>query len=187
MESKKDIRKEVLKKRNMLSDKEWEEKSNLICRKLIAHPFFLNASTIYCYIDYRNEVGTRAILEEAWRLGKKVAIPKVEGDEMQFFYIKHYSELQEGFRGIMEPDGKNPANDEHVLVIMPGVAFDIKRNRIGYGKGYYDRFLSEHRLYKTIGICFACQIVEQISNDVHDIKPELLITEEAIYAESTTK
>ena len=187
MVSKKDIRKEVLTRRGLLSEKEWEEKSSRICKKLITHPFFLSTNSIYCYVDYRNEVGTKAIIEEAWRLGKNVAVPKIDGDEMRFYYIDSYLELQDGFRGIMEPNTRRPACDADALVIMPGVAFDKERNRIGYGKGYYDRFLTSHPSYQTISICFECQLVENILNEYHDIKPELLITEEKIYAKSIAK
>ena len=181
MESKKDIRKRVLDKRNLISNKEWEEKSHKIYEKVVTHPFFLEADAIYCYVDYRREVGTRAILEYAWKLGKKVATPKVDGDTMEFYYVESFENLQEGFKGIPEPTPKQLACDENVLVIMPGTAFDATCNRIGYGKGYYDKYLHVHPKYKTIAIAFELQIVDKVPSDDYDICPNMIITEENTY------
>ena len=181
MESKKDIRKRVLEKRNCITDKEWEDKSRLICEKVVTHPFFLQADAIYCYVDYRSEAGTRRIIEKAWKLGKKVAVPKVLGDEMEFYYIQSYEDLEEGYKGIREPKQTNVAYDEDVLVIMPGAAFDKTCNRIGYGKGYYDKYLQAQPNYKTIAIAFELQMVESIPTEAHDICPDIIITEEKTY------
>jgi len=182
MESKKDIRKRVLTMRNEINKKDWEEKSHLIYEKVVTHPFFLSADSIYCYIDYRNEVGTRAIIEHAWNKQKKVAVPKVEGDEMSFYYIDSFLDLCEGFKGILEPKQNHlatPTGKE--LVIMPGAAFDRKCGRIGYGKGYYDKYLSKHPHCKRIALGFDLQIVDDIPTEPYDICPECVITEEHIY------
>ena len=181
MESKKDIRKRVLAKRNCISSEEWEDKSRLICERVVTHPFFLQADAIYCYIDYRREVGTRMVLEEAWKLGKKVAAPKVLGDEMEFYYIQSYADLEEGYKGISEPKKVNLATDDNTLGIMPGAAFDIKCHRIGYGKGYYDKYLQAHPNYKTLALAFELQMVEHIPTEEYDICPQILITEENTY------
>ncbi len=181
MESKKDIRKRVLEKRNCIPDKEWEDKSRLICEKVVTHPFFLQADAIYCYVDYRREVGTRGLIEHAWKQGKKVAAPKVNGDKMEFYYIQSFEDMEEGYKGIAEPKQTNLAHDENVLVIMPGAAFDITCNRIGYGKGYYDKYLHAQPNHKTIAIAFELQMVEAIPTDVYDICPDIIITEEKTY------
>lgn len=187
MESKKDIRKYVLDKRNRITDREWEEKSRLIYDKVVTHPFFLEADAIYCYIDYRREVGTQSIIEYALRMGKKVAAPKVQGDTMEFYYLESFEDLQEGFKGIPEPKQKQLANDEKVLVIMPGAAFDANCNRIGYGKGYYDKYLHVHPNYKTIAIAFELQMVDDIPAEQYDICPNMIITEEKTYERQLTK
>ena len=181
MESKKDIRKRVLKQRNLINREEWEEKSRRICEKVTTHPFFLNADAIYCYVDYKNEVCTRDILAQAWKLGKNVAVPKVNGEEMSFYYIDNMGELKAGYFGILEPTTTNTADDENVLVIMPGAAFDQNKNRIGYGKGFYDRYLERHPQHRTIALAFAFQMIEGIPSDTHDIQPDIIITEETIY------
>ncbi len=182
MESKKDIRKCVLAKRNCISNQEWEEKSRLICEKVVTHPFFLDSNVIYCYVDYRNEVCTRGIIETAWKQGKKVAVPKVNSDEMEFHYIQSFEDLKEGYRGIHEPKKQHLTDDaQNVLVIMPGAAFDIACNRIGYGKGYYDKYLHAHPNYKTLALAFELQMVENIPAEEYDICPNLIITEENTY------
>lgn len=186
METKKDIRKHVLKLRSQLKQKEWEEKSRKIQDKVVTHPFFLCAETIYCYIDYRNEVATRSIIQKAWELHKKVAVPKVEGNELIFYYISSLSNLEIGYKGILEPCTNQNADDKDALIIVPGVAFDLNRNRIGYGKGFYDRYMAKHPGFKTIGIAFSCQIISQIEAEQFDCKPDVLITEEDVY-ESLTK
>lgn len=181
MESKKDIRKRVLAIRENLTDKEWEENSRQIYDKVTSHPFFLQANTIYCYIDYRREVATRAVIEYAWKLGKKVAVPKVVGDEMHFCEIKSFEELECGYKGIQEPKSQISANDDEALVIMPGAAFDISCHRIGYGKGYYDKYLHVHPKQKTIGIAFELQMLEKVPSEEYDVCPDIIITEEKTY------
>lgn len=187
MESKRDIRKRVLAKRNSITEKEWEEKSRRIYEKVVTHPFFLDAEEIYCYVDYKKEVGTKKILETAWSAGKKVAVPKIEDEEMKFFYIQNFEELKEGYCGILEPQAQDLAEGGNVLVIMPGSAFDKNRNRIGYGKAFYDRYLKAHSTYHTLALAFELQFVETILSDVHDIKPEVIVTEDKIYDKYTTK
>lgn len=187
MESKRDIRRDVLAIRQNLTDKEWEEKSHLIYKKVTSHPFFLQASEIYCYIDYRREVATREIVEYAWNLGKKVAVPKVEGDDMVFYVIHSFDELECGYKGIPEPKSMIPAQDWDALVIMPGAVFDTACHRIGYGKGYYDKYLHLHPKHKTIGLAFELQMMGEIPTEEHDICPNIIITEENIYERQSTK
>lgn len=181
MVKKQDIRKEVLNQRNQMTEKEWDEHSHEICKKVVTHPFFLNSEEIYCYIDFRKEVGTRSIIEKAWRLGKKVAVPRIEASEMNFYYIESFLELESGHFGVLEPTGKERAEGKQVLVIMPGAAFDETRNRIGYGKGYYDKFLQKHPTYDTLALAFQMQMVKEIPVDSFDVKPNQIITEENIY------
>ena len=97
-----------------------------------------------------------------------------------------------GYKGIPEPDTDmlfQYSEDEmsHTLMIMPGVAFDIYRNRIGYGKGFYDRFLQKHKNSHTIALGFEMQIIDSVPTDEHDIRPEFLITEETIYDSTIAK
>ena len=181
MESKRDIRRDVLAVRQNLTDKEWEEKSHQIYKQVISHPFFLQTNVICCYIDYRREVATHAIIEHAWNLGKKVAVPKVEGDIMVFYVIHSFDELERGYKGIREPISRIPLQEQDALVIVPGAVFDTACRRIGYGKGYYDKYLHLHPKYKTMGLAFELQMMEEIPTEEHDICPDIIITEENIY------
>ena len=181
MVKKQDIRKNVLKQRNLMTEKEWDEHSHEIYKKVVTHPFFLESKEVYCYINFRNEVGTKKIIEEAWRLGKRVAAPRIEGSEMNFYYIDSFTKLESGYFGVLEPVGEEKAEGEQVLVIMPGAAFDKKKNRIGYGKGYYDRFLEKYPTYRTLALAFELQVVDKIPSDSFDVKPNQIVTEENIY------
>ena len=181
MASKKDIRKSVLQKREQLTDRQWTIQSAVICKKVLAQAVFGNSDCIYCYVDYKREVGTCAIIEAAWKMGKKVAVPIVHGDDMHFGYLSSWDELSEGYKGILEPRHFIPAEDETPLVIMPGAVFDRQRNRIGYGKGYYDKFLGTHPHCKTLAIAFELQLVDEVPAEPLDIRPQVLITEEHIY------
>ena len=182
MVSKRDIRKHVLLNRKEMSKREWEENSQLIYERVVSHHFFLNADEIYCYVDFKNEVGTKKILESAWSCQKKVAVPKIFGDDMRFYYIEKLDELEEGYFGILEPIDTREAKGSNVLVIMPGAAFDKEKHRIGYGKGFYDKYLEKHPNYQTMALAFEMQMVENIPADEYDICPKIIITEEHIYA-----
>ncbi len=164
-----------------MSQETWKGSSHTIFQKVTAHPFFLDADEIYCYVDYRNEVGTAKIIGQAWELGKKVAVPKVTGDVMEFYYIQSFEELKSGYANIMEPVTEEIALGENVLVIMPGAVFDISKNRIGYGGGFYDKYLEKYSNYRRMAIAFELQMVESIPTDSYDICPEVIITEENIY------
>ncbi len=181
METKKDIRKRVLKIRDNISKTEWEAWSNRIYEKIVTHSFFLESEFIYCFINYSNEVDTRRIIEKAWELGKTVAVPKIHDNDMYFHVIHGFDELEEGYKGILEPMTPKFTGVKDGLMIMPGVAFDKNKNRIGYGKGFYDRFLDKYPQLSTIAIAFDFQVVEQIPFDEHDWNPQILITEEHTY------
>lgn len=181
---KKDIRKQIFTQRAKVSEAFVQQQSTLIAEKIFALPQFLVASCIYVYMDYNKEASTRAIIEEAWRLGKKVAAPKVFGEDMRYFYIYSYEDVAPGYFNIPEPDEKRnleEAADEDALLLVPGVAFDKDRHRCGYGKGFYDRYLSRHTQHVTVAMALDFQVVEQVPADAHDICPQILVTPTAIY------
>lgn len=183
METKKDIRKRVLAERKTLSFEAQTEKTQKIYEQVISHPLFLDAGEIYCYIDYNHEAGTKKLIEKSWELGKNVAVPKVIGDQMEFFYITSFDELKEGYYKIMEPVTEEKADAPEALVIMPGAAFDEECSRIGYGGGFYDKYLERHPGYRRIALAFELQITEHVPADTYDIKPEVIITEKRIIEE----
>lgn len=188
LERKEDIRKRIRKKRRLLTSRQREEGTAVITERILSHPWFREAEDIYCYIDFDGEPGTRAVIEEAWRLGKRVWAPKVLEEQMDFYQITTYDTLTPGAFGIPEPSGESePASGKDGLMIMPGIAFDRQRNRVGYGKGYYDRYLRDHPGLRTIAAAFACQIVGRIEAEEQDIAPMALVTEQDIYQEGKEK
>lgn len=184
-EEKKRIRHEILKKRSELSMEERTKASLVITDRIIGHQWFYRADVLLAFVGYGSEIDTSGIINEAQRCGKKVYVPKICGDEMHFYRIYDHDGLERGYKGIPEPSGLSEryvydpenAGCERTLLLMPGVAFDMERNRIGYGKGFYDRFLQdkeELRLH-SIAIGFSCQIVDNIPSGEHDMKPYQII------------
>lgn len=190
---KSEIRKEILKIRDNMSLEEQIAKSRLIFEKLIQTDEYNEATDILVYASFGSEVRTDDIILDCLAMGKKVYCPKVtdrKNGQMVFVRISSIDELKEGFAGIREPEisenseifhGVVDYNDHHVLVLVPGVAFDYSRNRIGYNGGFYDRFLEKNKEVKTIALVYDLQVVDfEIPSEEHDIKPDKIITENAL-------
>ncbi len=183
---KQEIRKEVYGLRRAMTKEAWEEASAAILNSLQQSLIYQSSKCLYCYVDYNHEVGTGGILEDAWKAGKKVYVPKVLGKDMEFFEIKSFSELEPGCKGILEPK-ENPekkASGEEGLMILPGVAFDERCHRIGYGGGFYDRYLAAHPNLRRIALAFSYQIYKEVVWEEFDISPEIIITEDKIYGDT---
>ncbi len=178
---KKEIRKLIFARRRQLDAGELERRSQMICKRIMELEQWKTAGCVYAYMDCKGEVCMRPILETAWAEGKRIAVPKVFGEEMRFFYIQAYEETAPGYYGIPEPTGGEEAVCEDALMIMPGVAFDKEGRRCGYGGGFYDRFLSVHTGLTTIAPAFEFQIVEEVPKDVFDIAPHTVVTESRIF------
>ena len=180
METKKDIRTRILKLRKDRDLQEWETATAQIAERVTSHPWFQKTSDVCIYMDIRKEVGTWQIIREAWRLGKRVWLPRTEGQRMEFFLTESKDRLTVGAYGIQEPSGDRMYQGDSGLMIMPGVAFDEERHRIGFGGGYYDRYLERHPELFTMAIAFEDQVLPKIPADEHDIRPMLLVTQDRI-------
>ncbi len=181
METKKELRRKVLGLRGALSGEERGRAEILLTERVLGHQWFYRAEVLLGFMSYGTEIATREILLEALKRGKKVYLPKVEGKEMSFYRITSLEELTEGYKGILEPEGTSEkysgSGEERVLLLMPGAAFDLYGNRMGYGGGFYDRYLSdkeELRLH-SIAVGFRCQLVERLPVEEHDVKPYQVI------------
>ena len=185
---KQQIRKQVLAIRENLSQADRDRGAVLLTERICGHQWFYRSDIILAFASYKSEIDTTLIIEEALRLGKQVYVPKVvaleEYSELVFYRIYSLDELQRGYKGIPEPVAiekeryqYDPEDAERTLVLMPGVVFDKMKNRIGYGKGFYDRFLAdkEELQFRTIGVGFACQLVEELPAEEWDIKPYQVI------------
>ena len=180
---KKTLRRSVLQLREALSDEEQKRAAFLIAERILGHQWYYLSDVVLGFAGYGSEINTDEILEETLRSGKALYLPKVEGDEMNFYRVHNLSELQVGYKGIREPKGDseryvyNADMSVRTFMLMPGVAFDMFRNRMGYGKGFYDRFLADkpELQLRTIGIGHKCQMVEEVPCDEHDVKPYQVI------------
>ena len=160
--------------------------SRMICEKIIASEEYKKASEIYAYMALPDEVDLTDVIKQAIRDGKRVAVPKIiSKDEgiMEFYYLDSQKALAEqtsgGAYGILEPDETLPATPDaaqKTLILVPGRAFTKEGDRLGRGKGYYDRFLDKKRLpnITVAGVCFGFQVLPEIPTDPTDVKMDLI-------------
>lgn len=182
------IRRKIIEQRGLLSIQEVTEKSSRIARHLCSLSQYINAGTVMAYMSFRNEAATDVFIGNCIRDGKKVAIPKVQQNPalaLLPYEIKDpQMDVLKGFKGISEPDASRLRRVDPLefdLAVIPGVAFDSRRCRIGYGAGYYDRFLMTLRPdCLKVGIAYEMQMIDKFSVDEHDIPMDLVITENRI-------
>ena len=137
---------------------------------------YKQAKTIYGYLPYNQEVRTVPMLERALRDGKRVAVPKCYGDEMRFIYMDDLSKVEAGYANIPEPIADEPvADDKTALVLMPGMAFTKNGDRMGYGGGFYDKFLAAEPEHPTVALCYAFQMVESLPTEEYDIPVDCVL------------
>ena len=182
MEEKKEIRKKIFKARKEHTDAWIRENSLRITEALTQLPEYRNAERIMAYADYNHEVITRYIIEQAWKDGKEVAVPKVFGKDMVFYRLTDFSQLESGYFGIPEPkeDGETVSWEE-AMMVMPGVAFDINCNRVGYGGGFYDVWLKRHGSHVTAcGLAYDFQLRNEIPFERHDRMMNIVITPDEV-------
>lgn len=182
METKNEIRKEIKILRNQVSLKEKAQWDRQIAERFFALPQIKAASDVFCYIDTRKEAGTRPILTELWKEKRFVAVPRVNGREMDFFWIQSLEETAAGSMGILEPQKGRPALcQDGAVILIPGLAFSMDGSRLGYGGGYYDRFLgrlegTQGKSCLKIGIAYDFQIFETLPKESHDCLLDWILT-----------
>ncbi|MCC8017558.1 MAG: 5-formyltetrahydrofolate cyclo-ligase [Lachnospiraceae bacterium] len=200
MTQKQEMRKKYRTLRNDMDRDSAERLSARICRRISESPLFKNAKYIYAYYPLGNEADIRPVVEEAWRKGKCVAFPKVFGEELRFFEVEDFAQLSEGAFGVMEPseDGETDSSDgpsrpvpvdwrgEEALVLTPGVAFDRKGNRMGFGKGYYDRHFAGDNRCVMMGVAYELQIADQLPADPFDVVMSCIMTEQNQYGNTVS-
>lgn len=176
---KKQLRAWIREKKRAMTQEQICAASEKLGELFVASALYQSAKTIYGYLPYNQEVRTVPMLERALREGKRVAVPKVYGDEMRFIYMDDLSLVEAGYAGIPEPVADGPvAEDPTALVLMPGLAFDKAGHRIGYGGGFYDRFLAEEPNHPTVALCYDFQILPQLPTEEFDIPVDCVLYEE---------
>ncbi len=148
--------------------------------RLVSLEAYSNTELLYCYISFRSEMPTGDIINLALAEGSRVAVPRIEGKKMAFYEIRSLSDLSPGTWGIPEPDGRGPDLHEPGLAIVPGLAFDEDLYRMGYGGGFYDRFISQHPHILPVGIAFERQVYPQLPREDHDCRMQILVTDAGI-------
>lgn len=173
---KKTLRSQIRQQKRAMTEEEICLRSEKLAEKFLASEAYRNAETIYGYLPYNQEVRTTPMLEQALRDGKRVAVPKVYGDEMKFIYLEDLSQVEKGYANIPEPIADGPvAEDKTALVLMPGMAFDPQGHRIGYGGGFYDKFLAAEPEHPTLALCYAFQLLPALDTEEHDIPVDHVI------------
>lgn len=180
MMDKQALRRMIGEKKRALTPDEIEARSAILANRLYATPQYREAKALYCYISFNQEVRTEPIIRQAWSDGKRVAVPKVIGADMAFIWIDSLDLLApQGVFGIPEPTADGPvADDGAALVLMPGLAFDREGHRVGYGGGYYDRFLDREPAHPRVALCYGFQMFVHLSVQAHDIPADIVITDE---------
>ena len=175
MDRKKEIRAKFLKMRQALSKEEVREKSLRIMRRIEETETFKNADNLLAYIDFRGEVATGTLIEKAWELGKKVYVPRVAGKEMEFYQIHSFEDLEKECPVYEAGEGQT------TLAILPGSVFDEKKNRVGYGGGFYDCYFEKRKDICRIAAAYEMQIVEEIETEEFDLPADYVTTEERFW------
>jgi len=170
MRAKQALRARMRQRKQAMSAREIAEKSNALCRMVLESDAYKDAKTIYGYLPFNQEVDLQPLLQQALAEGKQVALPKCYGKEMRFILISDLFQVRPSAFGAPEPIADAPiARDETALVIVPGLAFDRRGCRIGYGGGYYDRFLAAEPNHPTIALCYDFQLVDRLEPEPHDL------------------
>lgn len=177
------LRREALARRAELTEAERSAAEKGLLEAILKHEWYRRAEVLLAYKSYGSELSVDAVLREAYLAGKQVFLPRVEGDGMQFYRTVPGQPLIQGFRGILEPaaDEKGRLVYEaqrfrQVLMLMPGAAFDRNRNRLGYGRGFYDRYLQDKESMPTIAVGFLCQLTaEEIPAEKTDVRPKEIL------------
>ena len=170
------LRKEIREKKRAMTLEQIEKASYALAKQFFATSYYREAKTLYGYLPYNQEVRTEPILLQALKDGKKVAVPKVYGDTMRFIYLEDMNGIEKGYAGIPEPVADEPvAADETALVLMPGLAFDKEGHRIGYGGGFYDKFLSAEPTHPTVALCYDFQMLANLETEEFDVPVDLVL------------
>lgn len=173
---KKSLRKKYLLLRKNIYDK--EKRNMIIFDKVINNCRVIKASIILIYVSLDDEVNTRKLINYFLEAGKKVAVCKVLGKDMQFYYINSFDDLSVGYKNILEPKEYciDVSDFSSSISITPGICFNKSGYRIGYGAGYYDRFYEKVNLYK-IGLCYKEFLIDKAFNDIYDVAVDEIITD----------
>ena len=172
---KKALRSAIRQQKRAMTEEEICMRSEKLAQLFLASEAYQNAKSIYGYLPYNQEVRTTPMLRQAQLDGKRVAVPKCYGDEMRFIWLDDLSRVEKGYANIPEPIDDGPiADDPTALVLMPGLAFDPQGHRIGYGGGFYDKFLAKE-MHPTLALCYDFQMLDHLETEQFDIPVDTVL------------
>ncbi len=170
------LRKHIKEQKRAMTEAQIVAASERLGELFAASEAYQLAKTIYGYLPYNQEVRTVPMLQRALADGKRVAVPKCYGEEMRFIYLDDLSKVEKGYCGIPEPIADEPvADDKTALVLMPGLAFDPQGHRIGYGGGFYDKFLAAEPDHPTLALCYGFQMVDHLETEAFDVPVDTVL------------
>ena len=173
---KKELRRQIREMKRAMTSEQIDAASARLGELFLNCPQYKEAKTIYGYLPYNQEVRTVPMLEQAMKEGKRVAVPKCYGEEMRFIYMDDLSKVEKGYANIPEPIADDPvADDKTALVLMPGMAFTKDGKRMGYGGGFYDKFLAAEPEHPTVALCYDFQMVEDLPTEDYDIPVDCVL------------
>lgn len=180
------LREQMITKRDALSSLEIQGKSHETAQRLLLLPEYRQAKTILIYIPTKSEINTLPIIKSSWQQQKRIAIPVCQADRtLLISELNCFNDLEKGKYNILEPvkDKIIPIDPGEIdLAIIPGLAFDQQGTRLGYGGGYFDRFLKTLRNNCPIlALCYEFQIIKHIPSEIHDVPVNMILTEERIH------
>ncbi len=183
MSLKQNLRKQLRQKRRNIKSKSSFDR--IICENLICCDEYLNAKTVLFYAALDEEINIDSCIHDALLLGKAVALPVCMDSDgnMEFYYIHSLDELKSGTFGVREPDISKctPVTEfSSSICIVPAISYDKRGYRLGYGKGYYDKFLEKINII-SVGLCYNELIVDELPNDEYDIPVNCIISQNGIY------
>ena len=174
--NKQELRASIRARKRAMTEEEIVSRSKALTKLFLDSDAYKNAKTVYGYLPYNQEVRTVPLLEQALRDGKRVAVPKCYGDEMKFIFMEDLSKVEKGYANIPEPIADEPvADDPTALVLMPGMAFDPQGHRIGYGGGFYDKFLAAEPGHPTLALCYEFQMMDHLETEEFDIPVDCVL------------
>jgi 5-formyltetrahydrofolate cyclo-ligase len=183
--NKTEIRKTLLKQRRGLSASKKKQYELQMLNSLCTWDVFKEACIIHIFLSKADEPETSQIIELAWKSGKQIGVPCVLPDTLELFHsqLNSFEDLRPGALGVLEPSPEQRTAltpESFDLVIVPGVAFDRQGGRLGYGKGYYDRFLDQSLAFR-LALAFDFQILETVPTEMHDVPMDGILTENGFY------
>ena len=177
---KKTLRKKFISERNNLTNDYRDSSTNTIFATLEEQNFFKSSEKIFIYVGFGSEILTETFIKK-WINKKQIFVPKIENGKMNLIRLKSWDDLAPGHFGVLEPTSSDYYEGKIDLVITPSIVFDKNGYRLGYGKGYYDRYFTENEYRISVGLSYHKLLQENVPREEHDKQVDIIITEEKTF------